>query len=76
MNKLHRSRYINVVVSMMMAFLMLEDLYGTAEVVIFPQSFEKYKHILKEDEKVFIGYASVGKLSNLFEGFVKNLSLM
>ena len=38
----------------MMAFLMLEDLYGTAEVVIFPQSFEKYKHILKEDEKVFI----------------------
>ena len=29
-----------------------------------------------EDEKVFIGYASVGKLSNLFEGFVKNLSLM
>lgn len=29
-----------------------------------------------EDEKVFIGYASVGKLSKLFEGFVKNLSLM
>lgn len=29
-----------------------------------------------EDEKVFVGYASVGKLSKLFEGFVKNLSLM
>lgn len=31
MNKLHRSRYINVVVSMMMAFLMLAAM-GTTQV--------------------------------------------
>lgn len=37
-----------------MAFAVLEDLYGTVEVVIFPKTYEKYKEILKEDNKVFI----------------------
>ena len=37
-----------------MAFLVLEDLYGTVEVVVFPNTYEKYRHILKEDNKVFI----------------------
>ena len=38
----------------MMVFFVLEDLYGSVEIVVFPQVFEKYRHILKEDEKVFI----------------------
>lgn len=38
----------------MMAFVTLEDLLGTVEVVVFPRDFEKYRRFLKEDEKVFI----------------------
>lgn len=37
-----------------MAFVVLEDLFGTVEIVIFPHVYEKYKHILNEDEKIFI----------------------
>ena len=37
-----------------MAFLTLEDLLGTVEVVVFPRDYEKNKHQLVEDEKVFI----------------------
>ena len=37
-----------------MAFITLEDLLGTVEVIIFPNAFEKYHHLLNEDEKVFI----------------------
>ncbi|MGN1349466.1 MAG: DNA polymerase III subunit alpha, partial [Anaerovoracaceae bacterium] len=32
-----------------MAFLEIEDLYGVAEVVVFPRTFEKYSHMLQED---------------------------
>ncbi|MBQ9767368.1 MAG: DNA polymerase III subunit alpha [Lachnospiraceae bacterium] len=38
----------------MMAFLTLEDLLGTIEVIVFPRDFEKYKQELYEDNKVLI----------------------
>ena len=38
----------------LMAFIMLEDMFGTIEVIIFPRDFEKYKHMLELDDKVFI----------------------
>jgi len=37
-----------------MAFIKLEDLVGSVEVIVFPKSYEKYADKLKEDEKVFI----------------------
>ena len=37
-----------------MAFLKLEDLVGTVEVIVFPKSYEKYTDKLKEENKVFI----------------------
>ncbi|MDO4523454.1 MAG: DNA polymerase III subunit alpha [Eubacteriales bacterium] len=37
-----------------MAFLTLEDLVGTVEVVVFPNTYEKYRELLNEDEKVFV----------------------
>jgi DNA polymerase-3 subunit alpha len=37
-----------------MAFLTLEDLLGTVEIVIFPREYEKFRNILEEDGKVFI----------------------
>ena len=45
----------------MMAFLTIEDLEGTVEVILFPRVFERYRAMLQEDSKVFvIGHASVG----------------
>ncbi|MDE5932032.1 MAG: DNA polymerase III subunit alpha, partial [Lachnospiraceae bacterium] len=37
-----------------MSFLMIEDLLGTAEVIVFPRDYEKYSDKLVEDRKVFI----------------------
>ena len=37
-----------------MAFITVEDLLGTVEVVIFPQSYEKSQQYLQEDSKVFV----------------------
>jgi len=37
-----------------MAFLTLEDLVGTVEVVVFPQSYEEYGQILQEEAKIFV----------------------
>ena len=37
-----------------MAFLTIEDLAGTVEVVVFPRDYEKYSALLTEDAKVFI----------------------
>ena len=37
-----------------MAFLTLEDLVGTLEVVVFPKDYEKYQAMLETDRKVFI----------------------
>ena len=38
----------------MMAFLTLEDLVGTVEVVVFPRPYEKYRSIMEEDSRLFI----------------------
>ena len=38
----------------LMAFLTLEDLYGTVEVLVFPNTYEDYKPLLEEDRKIFI----------------------
>ncbi|MDY4516243.1 MAG: DNA polymerase III subunit alpha [Lachnospiraceae bacterium] len=37
-----------------MAFITVEDLLGTVEVVVFPKDFEKYRNLLEEDNKVFV----------------------
>lgn len=37
-----------------MAFLTLEDLVGTVEIVVFPRDYERDQELLKEDAKVFI----------------------
>ena len=38
----------------MMAFIEIEDLYGTIEVVVFPNVFRKYKNIINEDSILII----------------------
>ena len=37
-----------------MAFLTIEDLLGTVEVVVFPRDYEKNREYLNEDSKVFV----------------------
>jgi len=37
-----------------MAFLSLEDLVGSVEVVVFPRDYEQYGSLLAEDAKVFV----------------------
>lgn len=45
----------------MMAFVTLEDLVGSVEVIVFPKDYEKKRDLLIEDAKVFIqGRASIG----------------
>ncbi len=45
-----------------MAFVTLEDMYGTVEVVVFPRDFEQNRSLLKQDAKLFItGKASVSE---------------
>lgn len=44
----------------LMAFITVEDLYGTVEVIVFPRDYEKFRGMLEEDRKVFIqGRATV-----------------
>ena len=38
----------------MMAFITLEDLLGTVEIVVFPRDYEKNRNLLEVDKKVFI----------------------
>lgn len=38
----------------MMAFLVLEDRFGTLEIVVFPNQYERYSKLLVEDARVFI----------------------
>ncbi|SFQ14398.1 DNA polymerase III catalytic subunit, DnaE type [Lachnospiraceae bacterium XBB1006] len=48
-----------------MAFLTIEDLLGTVEVIVFPREFEKYRGCLNEDEKLFVrGRVSVEEDKN------------
>ncbi len=37
-----------------MAFVTLEDMFGTVEIVVFPKDYERYETILSEGEKLFI----------------------
>lgn len=43
----------------MMAFIVIEDLTGQIECLLFPATYERYQHLLKEDTAVLI----TGKLS-------------
>ena len=48
-----------------MAFLTIEDLLGTVEVVVFPRDYGKYQFLLEVDSKVFIrGRANVEEEKN------------
>lgn len=48
-----------------MAFITVEDLFGTVEVIVFPRDYEKFHHLLNEDEKVFVkGHANVEEDKN------------
>jgi len=38
----------------MMAFITLEDLYGTIEIIIFPRTYESYKELLYEDSIILV----------------------
>ncbi|MBQ6844507.1 MAG: DNA polymerase III subunit alpha [Agathobacter sp.] len=43
-----------------MAYISVEDLSGTVEVIVFPRDYERYQRYLNEDEKVFVvGRATV-----------------
>lgn len=43
-----------------MAFVSLEDLYGSVELVVFPKDYEKYRYMLANDKKILVtGRASV-----------------
>lgn len=37
-----------------MAFITLEDLVGTVEVVVFPRQFEKSRMLMEEGQKIFV----------------------
>lgn len=44
----------------LMAFITIEDMYGTVEVIVFPKDYEKNRLLLEEDRKVFVqGRANV-----------------
>ncbi len=46
----------------MMAFITLEDLTGTMEVIVFPKDYEKNREVLVEEQKIFVrGRASIGE---------------
>ncbi|MBU5478883.1 DNA polymerase III subunit alpha [Eubacterium sp. MSJ-13] len=38
----------------LMAYIQLEDLYGTVEITIFPRDYERLKPLLEDDAKVFV----------------------
>ncbi len=38
----------------MMAFLQIEDLMGTVEVIVFPNDYEKHQTLLKEEAKIYV----------------------
>ena len=45
-----------------MAFITLEDLYGTVEVILFPRDYQKYRDLLVMDSGVYVkGRASVSE---------------
>ncbi len=43
-----------------MAFLTIEDLTGSVEVIVFPKTFERYRSFTEPDEKIFVvGHSTV-----------------
>ena len=47
--------------SQLMAFITLEDLMGSVEVIVFPRDYEAHREFFVEDEKLFIrGRVSIG----------------
>ena len=43
-----------------MAFLTVEDLTGSVEIIVFPKDYERYNRFLNEEEKIFVvGHATV-----------------
>ncbi len=38
----------------LMAFITLEDLMGTVEIIVFPKDYEKYRSLFETDRKVFV----------------------
>ena len=47
-----------------MAFITLEDQYGTVEVIVFPRDYQQYRQFLDADRKVYVkGRASVSEES-------------
>ena len=38
----------------MMAFITLEDLYGTMEVIVFPTAYQRYTHLVEEEKMVLV----------------------
>ncbi|TCT14699.1 DNA polymerase III catalytic subunit DnaE type [Natranaerovirga pectinivora] len=50
----------------LMAFVTVEDLFGTVEVIIFSRDYEAYKDWLNEDEKIYVqGRVSVNEETKL-----------
>ena len=45
-----------------MAFVTLEDLYGTVEIILFPRDYQKYRELLVMDRGLYVkGRASVSE---------------
>ena len=43
-----------------MAFLTVEDLTGSVEIIVFPEDYERYNRFLNDEEKIFVvGHATV-----------------
>ena len=58
----------------MMAYVTLEDLVGSVEVLVFPRDYEKYRSVLEEDAKVYIqGRTSIGDDPKVFPQVVEFL---
>jgi DNA polymerase-3 subunit alpha len=48
-----------------MAFLSIEDLTGTVEIIVFPRDYERYRRFIEQDAKVFvIGHVSLEEEQN------------
>lgn len=45
-----------------MAFLNIEDMFGTMEIIVFPDSYDKFSYMLKEEEIIVVkGTATIAK---------------
>ena len=45
-----------------MAFVNIEDIFGTMEIIVFPDSYDKFSYMLKEEEIIVVkGTATIAK---------------